>query len=676
MVLASANRGSRPHLQQMAKNHPASVPSPAEIRAQRDRILTSKLFALSNRLRAFLDFIIDAALEGRADKLKEYTLGIEVFEKDDSFDPNIDSIVRVEAGRLRAKLREYYGGEGQDDPVRIKIPKGHYVPDFSFVDPVRAFDGTKNELDVGRSNSINENARLKLGFVVIGFMAAAILYLVVDNYVLEQATPVPVNKIDDMSVAVLPFVALSSGENDEYFADGLTEEILNALAQLPELRVTARTSSFFFKGKNLLVPDIAASLGVAHVVEGSVRRDGDDLRISAQLIRASDDVHLWSHTYDPTGDSIFAVQEEIAEKIAEVMGVVLDDAARELMHSVGIRDVEAFIAYQKGREVFVKAHQGMNLSDALAIANTHFDRALEAAPDLTTARLMKADLRGHIIFEIAAGVRDENYSGELQATLAALREEYRLAVELSPPGKQRDLLHLERTLFSEDWTGFTFRIQKALQPGRCPQMNWTALIAYFGWADQVVAKLREAIACDPLDTSASFQLAWALIWSGDPDAALRAIADAENKGLSHASLNDARYWALLANGHVDDRGAPGPGTETSRIPYDRQILQEALAGDPAVARRMADDYWSGPDTDDRSSIVIAAVIGDRARANEAAARIDAYPGSAVVISHAVFTCFCGAPFDLDATPNYKARIEEAGFPWPPPKRIDYPAKTW
>ena len=660
----------------MAQNHPASKPTAAQVRAQRDRILASKLFSLSNRTRAFLDFIINAELEGRADRLKEFTLGIEVFEKDKSFDPSIDSIVRVEASRLRSKLREYYDGEGQGDPVRIDIPKGHYVPVFRLIHKESEIKGLQTEQDVGRSMSTTDITGRKLGFTLIGLMAAAIFYLVVDNDVFDQAPHVPTREIDDKSVAVLPFLSLSSGEDDGYFADGLTEEILNSLAQLPELRVTARTSSFFFKGQDLLVSDIASRLGVAHVVEGSVRRDGNRLRIAAQLIRASDNIHLWSQTYDRTRDDVFAVQEDIAENIAEVLGVVLDDTAREVMRSAGIRDVEAFIAYQKGQEAWVTAHQGMTMSDALVIANTHFEIALEAAPGLTMARLMKADLRGHIIFEIASGIRDENYPGELQETLAALREEYDLAVKLSPAGNQRDILDLERTLFSEKWNGLPFRIQKAMQPGGCPQMNWTALVAYFGWADQIVAKLREAITCNPMDTSASYQRAWSLIWAGDSDAALRAIAEAENMGLSHPSLNDGRYWALLASGRVDDQGAPGPGTEESRMTYDRQVLREAFSGDPAVARQMANDYWSGSDTDDLSSMVIAAVIGDRERANEAAARIDAYPGSAVVISTAVFTCFCGAPFDLEAAPNYKARIDEAGFPWPPPKRIDYPAKTW
>ncbi|MEE8505299.1 MAG: hypothetical protein V3S40_03660, partial [Kiloniellales bacterium] len=229
----------------------------------------------------------------------------------------------------------------------------------------------------------------------------------------------------------------------------------------------------------------------------------------------------------------------------------------------------------------------------------------------------------------------------------------------------------------EDWSRLPDRIQKAMQPGRCPQMNWTnVFIGPFGWAEQVVEKYRETLACNPMDDFASSQLPRLHIWAGDPEAALHAVEEAENKGLSHPWLADGRYWALLAAGRVNDPAARGPGPQGSNIKYDRQILREALAGDPAVARQMAEAYWSRPDADDWSSLVIAAVVGDRERANEIAARIDPYPGSAVVFSSTVLNCFCGAPFDLEATPNYKARIEEAGFPWPPPKRIDYPTKTW
>lgn len=660
----------------MERDKSAAVPSPDLVRAQRDRIVASKLFSLSNRLKAFLTFIVDAELEGQADRLKEFTLGIEVFEKDESFDPNIDSIVRVEASRLRSKLREYYDGVGRDDPVRISVPKGHYVPVFELASRERVHQDPSNGQTANQRESSGPNS-IRTRFLLAGIIVSLGLYFVATGEWFSKGKPVGVESTADMSIAVLPFVPMSSGENDGYFADGLTEEVLNSLARVPQLRVTARTSSFFFKDKNLPVPEIASRLGVAHVVEGSVRRDGNRLRIAAQLIRASDGTHLWSQTYEPVSDDVFDVQQEIAEKIAEVMGVVLDDDARESMHRAGINDVEAFIDYQKGQEAFASAHQGMNMSDALRIANSHFDRALEVAPGLTSARLMRADLRGHLLFEVAAGVRDEKYSGEQADTLAALQEEYQLAVRFSPVGIQRDILDLERVLFSDHWETLPAQIGKAMQSGGCSQVGWTnAFISPFGWAGQLSTVFRESVACDPLDPISTFHLALALTWSGDANAALQIIDAAENNGLSHPFLEDARYWALLATDRINDPRVFGPGNAGGNMPYNRQILREALAGNAERARDLAEEYRAGPNTNDFSLLVIAAVVGDKDLANEAAARIDAYPGSAVVLSTAIFTCLCGAPFDLAATPNYGARLQEARLSWPPLTRIDYPTKSW
>ena len=156
-----------------------------------------------------------------------------------------------------------------------------------------------------------------------------------DEKAAGKATPI------EKSIAVLPFLALSNGPDDEYFADGLTEEILNSLAQLPELLVTARTSAFHFKGKDVPIQEIAAQLGVATVVEGSVRRSGDRLRVTAQLIRAADGFHLWSENYDSTSQDTISVQEDIAEKIATAMNVVMDEGKRKAMQQAGLRDVEA-----------------------------------------------------------------------------------------------------------------------------------------------------------------------------------------------------------------------------------------------------------------------------------------------------------------------------------------------
>jgi TolB-like protein len=536
-------------------------------------------------------------------------------------------------------------------------------------------EGIKPAKEVAPAESIRRLTGRKLDFAIIGLLVAAVAYFVSEKFVwIDEPTTEP--RVD-ASIAVLPFVPLSSGEDDGYFADGLTEEILNALTQLPELQVAARTSSFFFKGQNIPVPEIADRLHVAHIVEGSVRRDGERVRITAQLIRASDGFHLWSQSYERTLDDVFAVQEDIAENIAEVLGVVLDDDARQVMRGSGIRDVEAFIAYQKGLELYATAHQGGSMLEPLALANAYFDRALEAAPDLAMARVMKADFRGHILFEIAAGIRDEEYPGEAQEVLAALREEYDLAVQLSPAGNQRDILALERTLFSEDWSRLPTRIQKAMQPGRCPQMNWTyVFIPPFGWAGHMAKKTQEALACNPMDVTASWTQLWSLIWAGDPEAALRAVEEADHKRLSHPFLEDGRYGALLAAGRINDPMARGPGAEGDLMGFDRQILREALAGNLALAREMAEAYWSGPDTDKLSLLVLAAAVGDRDRANQIAAQIDSQPGGVVALTLSVWACFCGATFDLEVAPNYKARIEEADFPWPPPTRIDYPAKDW
>jgi len=486
--------------------------------------------------------------------------------------------------------------------------------------------------------------------------------------------------VQQESVAVLPFTAMSSGVDDEYFADGLTEEILNSLAQLPELLVTARTSSFHFKGQNIPVPEIGRTLGVDHVVEGSVRRAGDRVRITAQLVRAEDGFHLWSDTYDRTLEDVFAVQEDIATNIAETLDVVLDDSKLARMRKAGIRDVDAFIAFQKGQEAFVEAHGDMSdIAANLEVANRYFDQALAAAPNLIGARILKADAASHDLFDLASEIRPPAYPGEAEDVLEALRKEFRLAWESSSPGNQRDILDVELNVFADSWKGFSARMDRALLPDlvECAETNWTLEVANaLGKGRQVIEKLRAELPCNPYNLLSNFALGFLLMWNGEPDAALAHTGQAESKGVSFSWMEDVVAFALLAKGEFDDPRVERVGGTRSWIRFPKEIIILAARGDVDKARGMAGAYLAGEHVDTWSAANVAAIVGDREAANRYAARIDAQPGGQLILANLVHVCACGAPFDLEATPNYKRRIEEGGFAWPPYTAIHFPGKDW
>ena len=221
-------------------------------------------------------------------------------------------------------------------------------------------EGVKREKDIDRSRSITPLTGRRLDFVIIGALVVALGYFVWERQTLvapvdssEEANLADVEAAstgipNKRSIAVLPFVNMSSDEEQSWFADGLTEEILNALARAPDLLVTARTSSFAFRGSTSDIPTIADALGVEHILEGSVRRGGGRLRITAQLIRAEDGFHLWSQTFDRISDDLIAIQEEIAIQIAKALDTAMDPEALAEMVSAGTSSVPAFEAYLEG----------------------------------------------------------------------------------------------------------------------------------------------------------------------------------------------------------------------------------------------------------------------------------------------------------------------------------------
>ena len=185
---------------------------------------------------------------------------------------------------------------------------------------------------------------------------------------------------DAASIAVLPFVDMSPGKDQEYFADGMSEEVLNLLAQLPQLHVIARTSSFSFKGKEADIATIARTLNVAHVLEGSVRKSGDTVRITVQLIRASDSTHLWSQTYDRKLNDVFKVQDEIARAVVAALQVKLLPAERERLAAAPTVNAEAYDAYLKGLYHWYRLTR-----EDLDAAERYFNLALSKEPGYARA---------------------------------------------------------------------------------------------------------------------------------------------------------------------------------------------------------------------------------------------------------------------------------------------------
>ena len=478
------------------------------------------------------------------------------------------------------------------------------------------------------------------------------------------------------SIAVLPFVNMSSDPNNEFFSDGLSEEILNSLARIEGMQVVGRTSSFQFKGKNEDLRGIGEKLGVATLLEGSVRREGERARITAQLIRVSDGYHLWSATYDRTLQDTLAVQLDIAEKVAGVLDVLLDDKQRTRMRKAGVGNVDAFIAYQKGLKLYDDAHANpkIDLVVGLRLANAEFDKATSLEPDFFEAHFAKADLYEHILQG-----DERSQVDRLQAQQEALKT-LALAAASSKDDQQRALTLAERQMLSDDWRGLSDQIDQALKAPGCNASNWMPVFASaFGRGDALDSLSARARVCDPLSRiNANTRLTVALA-TGHPQRALDVIAGFE-KAIGVATFpSGKRAIALAMRGQVDEAAkeldAVNPGFAPDTHFMARVVVDRARGRSPDELRaryknldRIAAKFsqWGV------AEMVAAANAGDRVEANRLAAAMDSRPAGPFLLAVMTTSCFCGAPFELEATPNFKARLAESGLRWPPPQTIAYP----
>ena len=485
----------------------------------------------------------------------------------------------------------------------------------------------------------------------------------------------------EASIAVLPFAALSSGADDGYFADGLTEEIINALTALPDLLVTARTSAFYFKGKEIPVPEIATTLGVAHIVEGSIRRSGDKARITAQLIRASDGFHMWSQTYDRSLADVFAVQTQIAESIAGVLGVLLDERMRAFMADTGVHDVEAFIAYQRGVELFNRAHNDGPLLPLLARANTEFEAAIARKPDFAQAYFYHADFYAHFLIDEAPG-KDLGFASaagiSVDEAARRLAADFDAAFRHERDAGQRLVIQVLRTTVSSDWRNLLEQIARAYDAwDNCRHGLWIDQTAtVFGYGEAALAHDVKRTRCDPLGGNWTRE-AIAAVWVGRPMDGLKYADRVEALRGQDRYVMHARILAYLALGRLDDAYTllAAGNFSAADVPEFMSLLVLQV---PAAAGRAAE--WqrlrTSLDGDPVRLLVGAAVFGDRATANRTAAEIDAITLGPAILLRITDRCGCGAPFDLDATPNFARLLRDGALPWSPPAPIRFPLKNW
>jgi TolB-like protein len=546
-------------------------------------------------------------------------------------------------------------------------------------------EGVKKEKEVDRSVSITNRTGRKIDFLIIGVLVIAVGFLLVERFVLQDVKPVSEIsttvadsaevEATDKSVAVLPFVAMSSGPDDEYFADGLTEEILNSLAQLPELLVTARTSAFSFKGQDIPITEIAVKLGVAHVVEGSVRRAGDRLRITAQLIRATDGFHLWSDTYDRSNEDSFGIQGEIAEKIAVALQVVLDDEQLARMRSSGLRNPEAFIAFQKGNELAAKAHElGVDEQVELLLeANGYYDRTLEIQPDYSPAYFQHGDYYVHFA---EFGLQMGRSAAEIEEAIELAATDFQNAARTAKTEGDRLTATLEQALISGQWKRLPDLLSAAYQlPGCINPSWWGALATMLRPTTESLAMWQRARECDPLNFFNWANIAETQYMLGDFDAAL----DTSNRALAivnHVQIVTQLIKANIATGQFDQASTIAQryqDAEEARVFTD--FLIAAAQGQEVEAQTLRDNFLRiSSEPVDFAAVTIFAVMGDRDKANEMAAELDATPLGFLTLLITQSVCSCGAAFDLEYTPNFARLIDEGGFAWPPPSTIKWPLK--
>ena len=429
------------------------------VRAQLEKILASEGFARNDRLSGFLRFAVEHELSGRGDQLKESIIGVEVFGREPGYDPRHDSVVRTEAAKLRARLVKYY--ETAADSLVIELPKGAYKPVFRYPPSEDVPKPAKR----WRMPPPVRPRTLWLAAIV------GLLVVVFSNLAwwrFHQSEPIP--------IAVLPLINLNQDPSNDYFADGLTSEIIRNLTIIEGLTVRSEASSFAFKGKAQKSRDVGNQLEADYLVEGSVLRSGQQLRINVELIRARDDFPIWSGRYDRELVDIFAIQDEISRGVVNNLRLKLGQGRRRYETST-----EAYDLYLHGLALAVQ------FSGAPLRRIPVLEQAVEKDPSFAPAYAALA------VAHLTLSGQPGNDAPDEVAKMRAAAEK---AVQLDPlSGESYDALGGAFAREAQwEQAEKSFRRSMDIQPSRLGSHGWFAMyyLLPLGRVEEAIRELRIA----------------------------------------------------------------------------------------------------------------------------------------------------------------------------------------
>lgn len=407
-------------------------------------------------------------------------------------------------------------------------------------------EGLKHEKEVAQGESISHQTGRKINILIVVLLVLAIGVVVVDRLIPETGTPSSASVTDETtlphdetgrSIAVLPFVNMSNDPDQEYFSDGISEELLNVLAQYDDLRVAARTSSFQFKDQNLDVAEIATKLNVNHVLEGSVRKAGNRIRITAQLIEADTGYHLWSDTYDRDLDDVFAIQDEISAAIGLALQTELALTGGSVPQVSEAGSTEAFEAYMRGRQL-IHLRGRQNLDRAV----TELQRALQLDETYAPAHAQMA------IAVALLGNSPGSYGDlTLQEVMARAVPHIERALELDPQLSEGYAARTLLGLATSDYESAIANGRRALElnPSNAEVLNWMFISrGAQGKPAAAMQILEQQISVDPLTVVGRMNLASRLAYREDLHAAIRmseSLAET-SRAISYATSGKIYYY--------------------------------------------------------------------------------------------------------------------------------------